>query len=173
MYESIEGGKTLSQAMHDYPGVFTNVFCNLVKAGEQTGEINVIFNRLGENLKWQDELASQTKKLLLYPAFVGSVVLAVLFFLMTYLVPELLSFIKTMGEEIPIQTRILIATSDVFVNFWYVMILIPVFIIVGISVGVRVSDKFKLNVDKLVLKIPVIGPILEKLILARLSGFLP
>ncbi len=171
MSESIAGGKTLSQSMADYPGVFSGVFSALVKAGEQSGEINEVFKRLAESLKWEDELAAQTKKLIMYPAFVGTVVLMVLFFLMTYLVPQLLSFIKTMGQEIPIHTRVLIATSDMFVNYWYVLILVPVLIIVSISVGTKVSEDFKLKVDTIKLRTPVIGPILEKLILARLAGF--
>jgi len=171
MSESIGGGKTLSQAMQDFPGVFSKVFSSLIKAGEQSGEINEVFRRLGESLKWEDELASQTKKLIMYPAFVGSVVLLVLFFLMTYLVPELLSFIRTMGEEIPIHTRVLIATSDVFVNYWYALILTPVLIMVFISVGTKTSEDFRLKIDTLKLKLPIVGPILEKLILARLAGF--
>ncbi len=89
MLESIEGGKTLSQAMQDFPAVFSNVFCALIRAGEQSGEIAEVFFQLSENLKWQDEIASQTKKVLMYPLFVGSVVIAVVFFLMTYVVPEL------------------------------------------------------------------------------------
>ena len=171
MSESIGGGKTLSQAMADFPGVFSNVFASLVKAGEQSGEINEVFKRLGESLKWEDELASQTKKLIMYPAFVGSVVILVLFFLMTYLVPELLSFIKTMGSEIPPHTRALIATSDFFVNYWYVLILTPILLFISISIGTKVSPDIKLKVDSFKLKVPVIGPIFEKLILARLAGF--
>jgi type IV pilus assembly protein PilC len=171
MGESISGGKTLSEAMMDYPGVFSKVFASLVKAGEQSGEINEVFKRLGESLKWEDELASQTKKLIMYPAFVGTTVLLVLFFLMTYLVPELLSFIKTMGSEIPPHTQALISTSDFFVNYWYVIILTPILFFVGISVGSKYSDDIRLKVDSSKLKIPVVGPILEKLILARLAGF--
>jgi len=171
MSESISGGKTLSETMRDYPGVFSEVFASLVKAGEQSGEINEVFRRLGESLKWEDELASQTKKLIMYPAFVGSVVLLVLFFLMTYLVPELLSFVRTMGQEVPLHTRALIATSDFFVDYWYAVILVPVMAITGVAVGTRFSEDLKLKVDTLKLKIPVIGPILEKLILARLAGF--
>ena len=171
MSESIAGGKTLSEALMDYPGVFSGVFANLVKAGEQSGEINEVFKRLGESLKWEDELASQTKKLIMYPAFVGSVVFMVLFFLMTYLVPELLSFIRTMGQEIPVHTRALIATSEFFVNYWYIIILTPIAFFAFIVIGSRSSDDFRLKVDTLKLKIPVVGPILKKLILARLAGF--
>lgn len=171
MGESIGGGKTLSEAMKDYPGVFSGVFASLVRAGEQSGEINEVFKRLGESLKWEDELASQTKKLIMYPAFVGTVVLLVLFFLMTYLVPELLSFIRTMGQDIPIHTRALIATSDIFVNYWYVILLTPIAFLVFVSVGSKMNDDIRLKVDSAKLKLPMVGPILEKLILARLAGF--
>ncbi|MBI2969374.1 MAG: type II secretion system F family protein [Gammaproteobacteria bacterium] len=171
MNESIEGGKTLSQAMQDFPGVFGNVFSSLVRAGEQSGEISEVFRRLGESLKWQDEQASQAKKLIMYPAFVGSVVAGVLFFLMTYLVPELLAFVKTMGQELPAHTKALILTSNIFVNYWYLIVLVPAAAIAFVVVGVRVSPAMRLNVDLLKLNLPVVGPILKKIILARLAGF--
>ncbi|MFT5132225.1 MAG: type IV pilus assembly protein PilC [Gammaproteobacteria bacterium] len=171
MTESIEGGKTLSEAMKDYPGVFTNVFSNLIRAGEQTGEIAMVFTKLNENLKWQDEMASQTKKLITYPAFVGSVVIGVVVFLMVYLVPELLSFVKTMGQEIPMHTKALIFVSDFFVNYWYILLLTPVVLSISLVIGVRSSAEFALTIDELKLRIPVVGPIIKKIILARLASF--
>ncbi len=171
MIEAIEGGKTLSEAMMDFEVVFGNIFTNLVKAGEQSGEISQVFEKLGENLKWQDEQAAQTKKLLMYPAFVGTVVGAVVFFLMTYLVPELLKFVKTMGQELPAHTKALIVVSNIFVNYWYILLLLPIVIILVIYIGIKVSPRFHLMYDELKLKIPVIGPILKKIILTRLSSF--
>ena len=171
MIEAIEGGKTLSEAMMDFEVVFGNIFTNLVKAGEQSGEISQVFEKLGENLKWQDEQAAQTKKLLMYPAFVGTVVGAVVFFLMTYLVPELLKFVKTMGQELPAHTKALIVVSNIFVNYWYILLLLPIVIILGVYIGIKVSPRFHLMYDELKLKVPVIGPILKKIILTRLSSF--
>lgn len=171
MSESIEGGKTLYQAMQDFPGVFSKVFCNLVRAGEQSGEITEVFRRLGESLKWQDELASQTKKLITYPAFVALIVTFVVFFLMMYLVPQLLSFIKNMGQEIPVHTKALIFISGIFVKYWYLIISVPIAAAVFIIVGIKVDPDFRLQIDRLTLNIPLIGPILKKLILARLAGF--
>jgi type IV pilus assembly protein PilC len=171
MIESIEGGKTLSLAMQDYPAVFSKVFCALVRAGEQSGEIAEVFFQLSENLKWQDEIASQTKKVLMYPIFVGSVVIAVVFFLMTYLVPELLKFIKTMGQELPLHTKILIVVSNIFVEYWYIILAIPIVLVISIIIGVKVSPPFHYKVDNIKLKIPVIGPILKKIILTRLANF--
>src|SRR3954462_9475042 len=88
LIESIEGGRNLSQALGEFPEVFSKVFVSLVRAGEQTGKLADVLKSLSDSLKWEDELAAQTKKLLMYPAFVGSVVLLVTFFLMIYLVPQ-------------------------------------------------------------------------------------
>ncbi|MCG8325591.1 MAG: type II secretion system F family protein [Thiotrichales bacterium] len=171
MIESIEGGQTLAASMKQFPSVFDDVFSSLVQAGEQTGEISEVFLHLGDNLKWQDEQAAHTKKLIMYPAFVGSVVILVVFFLMIYLVPELLKFIKTMGHEIPAHTKVLILVSNIFVDFWYVILLVPIITFVMVLIGLHYSPSFHYTVDKFKLKIPVIGPILKKIILTRLSSF--
>ena len=117
MLEDIEGGKMLSQAMTPFPQVFDSVFVSLVRAGEQTGRLTDVFESLSNALKWQDELAAQTKKLLIYPTMVFIVVLGVLFFLLAYLVPQVVSVLKTMRVELPIQTRVLIAMSDFVVSY--------------------------------------------------------
>ena len=171
MIEAIEGGSTLSEAMRQFEDVFGSIFTNLVKAGEQSGEISQVFQKLGENLKWQDEQASQTKKLLMYPTVVGVVVGGVVFFLMTYLVPQLISFVKNMGQELPMHTKALVFVSNVFVNYWYILLLSPVIIVICIYVGIKTNPGFHLKFDELKLKVPVIGPILKKIILTRLTGF--
>ena len=171
MVEGIEGGKTLSGSMQDFPDVFSNVFTSLVKAGEQSGEISQVFFHLGENLKWQDETAAQSKKLIMYPAFVGTVVLGVVFFLMTYLVPELLRFVKTMGQELPMHTKVLIVVSNVFVDYWYLILALPVIAAIAINIGIKVSPAFHLKTDEIKLNFPVIGPIMKKIILTRFVSF--
>ena len=82
LIESIEGGQTLSQAMSTHPEVFSQVFGNLIRAGEASGQLPDVLASLSESLKWEDELASHTKKLLMYPAFVATIVLSATFFLM-------------------------------------------------------------------------------------------
>ena len=103
--EDIEGGKMLSQGMAAFPQVFSPVFVSLIRAGEQTGRLVEVFENLGKALKWQDELVSQTRKLLMYPALVLVVVLAVVVFLLIYLVPQVVTLLKTMGLALPLQTR--------------------------------------------------------------------
>ena len=170
MVESIEGGKTLSQAMDEYPRVFDEVFTSLIRAGEETGNLSGVLKNLNESLKWQDELAAQTKKLIMYPAFMGLVVIGVVFFMMIYLVPKMVGFIKNMGQQIPLQTKILIATSNLFVNYWYIVVLLPVAVTIGINFAIRTNPKARHRFDGVKLKIPMLGEILRKIILSRFAS---
>jgi type IV pilus assembly protein PilC len=170
MVESIESGKKLSQAMAEHPNAFDKITANLTKAGEDSGRLVDVFKHLMESLKWQDEMASQTKTMMIYPAFVGTIVLAITFFLMIYLVPQLVGFIKGMGQEIPIQTRILLATSDIFVNYWYVILLGPFVLFGSFKLSLMVNPKLQYHVDNLKLNIWPTGPILRKIILARFAN---
>ncbi|MGE0485210.1 MAG: type II secretion system F family protein [Gammaproteobacteria bacterium] len=167
MIESIEGGKNLSQAMSDFPAVFPAVFVSLIRAGEESGQLNLVLGKIIENLKWQDEQAAVTKKLLLYPAIVTVVVIAVMFFLMLYVVPQLISFLSTMGQELPLQTKALIATSAFMTRFWYVMMLGPVFAIAGLVTAYRTNPKFAERADDWLLHLPLLGPVMKKLIVTR------
>ena len=170
LVESIEGGKKLSQAMAVHPEAFDKIFISLTHAGEESGRLPEIFEHITESLKWQDEMASHTKSILLYPAFVGTVVLAITFFLMIYLVPQLVSFIKGMGQEIPIQTRALLATSSFFVDYWYILIALPIGVPIVIKLLITSSPQMRFRFDQLKLDLWVTGPILRKIILARFAN---
>ncbi|MCW5626909.1 MAG: type II secretion system F family protein [Burkholderiales bacterium] len=171
MLEDIEGGKMLSQAMVAFPQIFDNVFVSLVRAGEQTGRLIDVFKSMSESLKWQDELAAQTKKLLIYPMLVLVVVLGVLAFLLVYLVPQVVGLLKTMRIDLPLQTRILIALSDFVVNYWWVVIAVPVLAVIGVVALIRANPQAAFVYDRLKLRVPVIGPILQKIILSRFANF--
>ncbi len=170
LVESIENGKKLSQAMAQHPNAFDKIIVNLTDAGEQSGKLPDVFRHLTESLKWQDEMASQTKNMIMLPAFVGVVVLAITFFLMIYLVPQLVSFIKGMGQEIPFQTRLLIGVSNVFVHYWWAILLTP-FALFGIFKGaLKVKPDLQYHVDNFKLHVWPIGPVLRKIILARFAN---
>jgi type IV pilus assembly protein PilC len=170
MIESIEGGKRLSAAMGEHPVSFDRVFVSLVRAGEESGRLPEVFRHLTETLKWQDEMASQTKQILLYPAFVLVVVGALVFFLMIYLVPQLVVFIKAMGQELPLQTRILMITSEAFVNYWHLILLLPFAAVAAVLVAARTSPAARYWFDGVKLRLWPVGPILQKIILARFAN---
>jgi len=170
LIESIEGGRSLSQALAEFPEVFGKVFVSLVRSGEQTGKLSDVLKSLTETLKWEDELAAQTKKLMIYPAFVGGIVLLVTFFLMVYLVPQMTGFIRNMGEEIPLQTRILMAVSDFCVRFWYVVILAPFVLFFGLKFAIKTNPAVEYAVDRYKITMPFLGPTFRKIILSRFAA---
>ena len=170
LVETIEGGKSLSQALADYPEVFSKVMVSLVRSGEQTGKLSEVLKSLAETLKWEDELHAQTKKLMMYPAFVGSTVLVVTMFLMIYLVPQMTGFIRNMGQEIPLQTRILIHVSNFFVGYWWLVILAPIALWFGLKTAAKTNPSVAYALDHLKLRVPLLGPILRKIILSRFAS---
>ena len=170
LIESIDGGKSLSQALGEFPEVFSKVFVSLVRTGERTGKLAYVLKSLTESLKWEDELAAQTKKLMMYPAFVGSIVLLVTFFLMVYLVPQMMGFIRNMGQAIPLHTQILVMVSDFFVNFWYLVIAAPFVAVFGLRFAMKTYPAVEYAVDRYKISAPVIGPILRKIVLSRFAS---
>ena len=168
--ESIQGGLRLSQSLAQYPQIFNPVFTSLVRAGEDTGRLADVLKSLVENLKWEDELAEHMKKLILYPAFVGSIVILVTFFLMIYLVPQMVTFIKNMGQQIPLQTRVLIEVSAFFVGYWWALLAAPAILFVGVKLAARANPLVRYQVDRFKLALPVAGEIMRKIILSRFAS---
>ena len=170
LVETIEGGKSLSQALAEYPEVFSKVVVSLIRSGEQTGKLPEVLKSLAETLKWEDELAAQTKKILLYPAFVGGTVLLVTFFLMIYLVPQMVGFIRNMGQEIPLETRVLIHVSNFFVGYWWAVIAAPFALWFGLKAAAKTNPSVAYAIDDLKLRVPLVGPVLRKIILSRFAS---
>jgi len=169
--EDMEGGKVLSQCLASHPSVFTTVFVSLVRAGELAGTLPEVFESLGASLRWQDELTSMTKRLMIYPSLVLLVVSAVVLFLLVWLVPQVTQLIKTMRVEVPIQTRMLTFLSDQLRIWWPLLIVLPLLVIVPTAIWIRRSDKARYLWDYAKLRMPITGPILQKIILARFASF--
>ena len=171
LVDEIEGGKNLSDALEEHPKIFDTLFVNLIRAGELSGELAKIFNSLVETIKWQDELQKSTKKLLMTPMIVATTVLGVTIFLMVFLVPQLVGFIESMGEELPGHTRALIAVSNFMVNYWYVCVIAPPIIVFAIKMLIEKNEAARYQFDRLKLVFPKIGSVLTKILLARFTNF--
>ncbi len=169
--DKIESGQTFSGSLQDFPEVFSPLHVSLVEAGERSGELGQVLAHLTESLKWQDELISQTKKALRYPAFVAVVVLVAVTFLMMYVVPQITTFIVSMEGELPWHTRLLIAVSHGFVNYWYLIFGIPVAVFVFGRLLIHHHAKARYWFDGFKLRLWVIGPVLEKIMLARFAHY--
>ena len=169
--DDIEGGKTFSLALAEHPQIFDKVYVTLVKVGEETGNLSEVLKDLAETIMWQDELASHTRKIMIYPAIVTVVVICVVSFLMMYLMPQLLPFIKNIGTEVPLHTRILVSVSDAFLNYWYVIFSVPVIVYAASTALARKYVALKYFLDGLKLKIWLIGPLNSKIKLARFANY--
>ncbi|MDJ0749196.1 MAG: type II secretion system F family protein [Woeseiaceae bacterium] len=168
---AVEVGNTMSQAMAEYPHVFDDVFVNLVAVGEESGELPDVMLKLTESLKWQDELMAKAKTVIMYPAFVGVVVLGVMLFMMLYVVPQMVDFIREMGQTLPIHTRALIAFSSFLTGHWWWAVPLP--FVVGLLIKVRAdrSDRFRYTVDGWKLRVWYVGSIYSKVVLSRFASY--
>lgn len=172
IYESMEGGNTFSESLREYDKEFGEVYISLVSVGEQTGNLEDILQDLANMLKWEDELVSKAKKVMIYPAIVAVVVISVVILMMLFVVPELIGFITSMGGELGFATTSLIWTSN-FIQAYILELLITPIIVVGLlKWWRRQSPDFKIKTDEMSLKVPVIGEVLFKLKLARVANSL-
>ncbi|HUX32103.1 MAG TPA: type II secretion system F family protein [Thiobacillus sp.] len=172
LLEDMEGGKVLSQALAAHPAVFGAVFVHSVRAGEQTGLLDAVFDRLAESLKWQEEVAAKAKRLMIYPALVLTVVGAAILFLMLYLVPQVLSLVETMGVVLPLPTLILLAVSNVMQSYWPIGLLLALALGIGLPLWIRQAEAGREWWDRTQLRLPVIGPIMQKIVLSRFTNTL-
>jgi type IV pilus assembly protein PilC len=172
LLEDLEGGKVLSQALAAHPAVFGAVFVHSVRAGEQTGLLDAVFERLAESLKWQEEVASKARRLMVYPALVLVVVGAAILFLLVYLVPQVLALVETMGVQLPLPTLVLMAVSSALRSYWMIALLLALALGAGLPLWVKKSESGRDWWDRTQLRLPVVGPIIQKIVLSRFTNTL-
>jgi len=171
LVEAIEGGRTFSEALSAFPGVFSKVYVSMVRVGEESGRLPKVLADLAGMLRWQDELIAHAKNVMIYPAMVFVVVGAVIGFLMIYLVPQLTSFLENMDVAMPRHTRVLIAVSDFFVAWWWAVLagLIAIPLVIRYLSGA--SPRFRYRWDSFKLRLWLFGDFMWKLRLARFSNY--
>lgn len=170
--QAVRDGSSLSAALSAFPDIFDEVFIGLVRSGEASGRQAEVFGKLAANLRWQDELSSQVTKLLMYPAFTVLVLGGVVMFVLLYLVPQLSGFIRSMsGGELPLQTAMLLAASELVVAHWGTMLAVPPVLAALAWVAVRLGgEPLKYRLDGLKFALPLFGPILRKIALSRFAS---
>lgn len=166
--DDVEGGLSLSEAIAHQPNVFSPFFMNMVKAGESSGQLDEILERVASYLEKTLALIRKVRSSLIYPAVVVFMAIAITTFLIVKVVPTFKSIFVTIGVELPLATRILIGFSD-FTRKWFPMVTTS-FVIFIIALGQFIrTDKGKLIFDTLTLKLPVLGPLLKKVAIARFA----
>ena len=166
--ERLQGGQTLSSSLGQHPKVFDEIYVSLVHAGEQTGQLTHVLEQLTETLKWQHEMASQTKQALIYPVIVLIVISAVMIFLLGHVVPQITGLLKSMRIPLPWQTQVLMAISDFIHAHMVALMGTLAFTIFGLPILARIPA-LKGIMDSIKLHIPILGPVLHKIALARFA----
>lgn len=170
--QRIESGATLATALAEQPALADAQILGLVHAGEASGGLNAVLERIVQMLKWRDELAAKIRKAVSYPAFTAVVVAGAVTFLMIHLVPQLVQFLRAMGQELPWQTRALIAVSDAFVHYWYLIFGAPAALTAAGVAVVRGNLALRQRLDAALLRLPLAGALALKIELARFAATL-
>lgn len=169
LVESIDAGLCFSDACRQQPAVFNPLYCSLVEIGESSGRLGELLGELTELLKWQDETAANLRKVMIYPAFVAIVLLVVIVFVMSFLVPGLLSFITGTGAQIPWHTELLISCSKVIAAGWVWMLAVVVASAIVVRLVLARIPAARLYRDELLLRLPLIGVVLYRVKIARFA----
>lgn len=165
---NIESGANLSDSLRKHPKVFDQLYCNLVEAGEAGGVLDVILKRLGDYLEKALALKKKVKTAMVYPAAIVTVAFAVVAFLMIFVIPAFADLFGKSNMELPAPTQIVMTISEIFRNQWLFMILgVGAFIFVFKKV--YSTEKGRLNVDRMALKLPVAGTLIQKISIAKFS----
>ena len=167
--EDVETGIPLSDALAKFPGIFNRLYIHLVKAGEVSGNLDGILERVAAYMEKQAELRGKIRSALTYPVVVLIIALAVTVFLLTGIVPQFAQILDQLGGELPIITRVLIAISEFLQNMWWLLILMIAGGIAGLVFWYR-TDNGKHALDRLMLKLPVFGVLVQKSAIANFSN---
>ncbi len=165
----VDGGSSLSEALSRHPDVFSNFYVNMVRAGEASGTLQKVLNDLADNIEKNYELTSRLKSAMYYPAFILVAMIVTGFVVMTFVMPKLLGILKEAEVgTLPVQTRLIIWLSDFLANYW-ILVLIVVFAIIGMFVYYIQTEDGRVEMDRIILKIPILSKILNDIYIARFS----
>jgi type IV pilus assembly protein PilC len=163
----IEAGSSLSQAFREHPQHFDDLYCNLVHAGETSGTIDAILDRLALYLEKIIAIKSKIKSALFYPISVLVVAIVVVWVIMVWVIPAFKQVFTSFGADLPAPTLMVIAISDFVVAWWWLVFLVIAGTITAALLLYRRSAAFRVGFDRLLLKFPIIGPIVQKATIAR------
>lgn len=166
--EDVEAGSTLNQAKRKHPKVFDDLYCNLVASGEQSGSLDVMLRRLAEYIEQSVKLRAQVRTAMIYPVAILCFAVVVSIFLLWKVIPVFASIFRDLGAELPFLTAIIIKMS----NFMQGNIIFVVLAIVGLILAFRYyrnTTQGRWTTDRLMLKIPLFGPLLYKVAMTRVT----
>jgi type IV pilus assembly protein PilC len=164
----VEGGLPFSDALTKHPKVFSNIYCQMVRSAEKSGNLGEILAKLTTQQQKEYELKGKVKGALMYPAIVSVLLLGVIIMVITFILPKLTGLFAGANIQLPVTTRMLIALSNLFIHQWYLLLGGLLLLIVGFKYMLK-TEKGLFIWDKFKLKIPVLGSFMVKSYIARFT----
>lgn len=166
--DSVNEGNSLAFSLSQHPRSFSNIYMNMVRAGEASGSLDVVLARLAEYGEHQHALRGRFKAALAYPVFMSLIGSMVLFFLIAFVVPNITQVFSDMHQTLPLPTVVLITVSSFLKSFWWIVVLVCVGLVIAVKKFIKTSRGHYIW-DKIKLRIPVLGNINQKIALARFA----
>ncbi|MFH2092702.1 MAG: type II secretion system F family protein [Pseudomonadota bacterium] len=166
--DAIEEGNSFADALLAHPQAFSPVFVNMVSAGESSGTLEIVLERLADFNEKKEDTQKQIKASLAYPVMMAAIGCLVLLFLLTYIVPGITKIFTDMNHSLPMPTQVLLNISAFLKSFWWLVMLMPVLIFLCFHF-IRKTDKGALIIDKIIIAIPITGKLTKKMMAARFS----
>lgn len=166
--DAIEEGNSFAEALGAHPQVFSAVYINMVKAGEASGTLEVVLERLADFSEKREDTKKKVQASLAYPVFMAVIGFLVLVFLLTFIVPNITKIFTDMNHELPMPTQILLGISSMVKAWWWLIIPAP-FLALLCLYGIRRTDKGGRILDRIILSLPVSGSLTRQLIASRFS----
>jgi len=163
---TVQGGHSLSDGLEKYKKFFGEAYVASISAGEQGGVLEEVLSKLADNLEKESDFSSKVKGAMIYPVIVIIGMFAVVVIMMIFVIPKLMGLYGDFGATMPASTRVLMAMSGFMTRFWFLIPIIVIGLIMTFKIGNK-NDKFRLKIDTYKLKIPIIGVLLEKNVLAN------
>lgn len=164
----IEAGNSLSASFSKYPDAFPPIFSNMIRAGESSGSLNEILDRVADYLEKTENLRRKIKSSLTYPILIVSMAILIVIFLMVKVVPTFKNIFMSLGGQLPAPTQVLIIVSDMSVKFFPFIIGIVVAVFIGFNRYIN-TQRGRINFDELKLRMPLFGPIVKKISISRFA----
>jgi type IV pilus assembly protein PilC len=166
--EDVEAGSTLNQAKRKHPKVFDDLYCNLVASGEQSGSLDIMLRRLAEYIERTVKLRAQVRQAMIYPVAIVIFAVVVTIFLLWKVIPVFASIFRDLGAELPLLTAVIIKLSN-FVSKNIIFVFLG---LIGLFFAFRFyrnTTQGRWTTDRLVLRIPLFGPLLHKVAMTRVT----
>lgn len=164
--KDVQGGKALSATLSKYPNIFSNFYVSIVFSGEKSGKLDEVLERLAQELEKDYELITKIKAAVTYPILIICALVAIVILMLIFVVPQMKKIFADMGVELPLITRIVLGSSDVVRNYWYILLVV----LIGLFWGARFWAKTKRGgfiLDTAKIRMPLIGKLVRKIYLSR------